>query len=175
MIKQEFLEISLNKDLMVDVHYKNGCVAHNQMYCSGWYHKEFELNEVICIPRCRPLSDLIRPIEHMGETFIPILKLAEIIGYEDAELIKNKCCIDFIEAGSTTLTETLHYSNKDGFYINIEDYYYTSDVSREYKRGILSNQLKLYQKLIEWHFDIFNGQENGELININELKINPYK
>lgn len=31
------------------------------------------------------------------------------------------------------------------------------------------------KKLIEWHFDLFNGIESGEAINVKELEINPYK
>ena len=30
-------------------------------------------------------------------------------------------------------------------------------------------------KLIEWHFDLFDGIKNKEAINVNILEINPYK
>ena len=32
-----------------------------------------------------------------------------------------------------------------------------------------------YQQLIEWHFDLFNGIESGEAIDVNTLDENPYK
>ena len=37
------------------------------------------------------------------------------------------------------------------------------------------NQLTAFQKLIEWHFDLFDGIKNKEAIDVNTLDINPYK
>ena len=35
--------------------------------------------------------------------------------------------------------------------------------------------LNIVQKLIEWHFDLFDGIKNNEAINVNDLETNPYK
>lgn len=33
----------------------------------------------------------------------------------------------------------------------------------------------IFQKLIEWHFDLFDGIKNKEAIDVNNLETNPYK
>jgi hypothetical protein len=38
-----------------------------------------------------------------------------------------------------------------------------------------SVQVSQYQRLLEWHFDVFNLIENGLAIDVNTLETNPYK
>ena len=124
------------------------------------------------IPILRPLSDLTKPIEHKGETFIPIVKIAEILGYENISLKGNDCQVGLIESGSSYIKETLRYTD-NYFYIDVEDYYYSSDSVKRYKDGIFMDHFQLFQKLIEWHFNLMD--EDEEFIDVNTLEINPYK
>jgi len=107
-----------------------------------------------------PLSDLTKPITHKGEAFIPMLRLSEEIingdWYMDAEYAR-------IENDSFCFALSFRDNN---FYM--EDTHKCDYTSVE-------NQLQLFQKLIEWHFDIAGLIEKGEAIDVNSLELNPYK
>ena len=123
-------------------------------------------------PILRPLSDLAKEVEHKGERFVPIVKIAEILGYENISLKGNDCQVGLIESGSSYIKETLRYTD-NYFYIDVEDYYYSSDSVKRYKDGIFMDHFQLFQKLIEWHFNLMD--EDEEFIDVNTLEINPYK
>lgn len=75
MNKQQFLAISLLHGLYAKrMHF--GILKYNSVA----YSNEFEVHEEnpareCCLPVCRPLSDLTKPITHNGETFVPMEKI----------------------------------------------------------------------------------------------------
>lgn len=113
-------------------------------------------------PICRPLSDLIKPIEHKGEIFVPMVELAKIEGtYDDNDE-------EYVEANynrfviSTGIMEFIYNHNDKSFHLSIG----TQSVG-------VKNQLLLFQKLIEWHFNLMD--EGEEFVDVNTLDTNPYK
>ena len=117
-------------------------------------------------PILRPLSDLTKEIEHKGETFIPIVELARMAWKEP---LINKFKIN---------NGTLWY-NFDG-----DEYYFEFRPNKGFLFARMTpyesfmpidNQLGLFQKLIEWHFDIADLISKGEAIDVNTLETNPYK
>ena len=175
MTKQEFLAMSLPYDLVGITQNRlvkiNGINYENQLPII-WdsINKEKSDFSGICgfgiMLILRPLSDLTKEIEHKGEKFVPIVVLAKMAWEEP--LIK-KFKID---------REVLRY-NFDG-----DEYYF------EYRKNgrflfarmtpyetfmPINNQFLLFQKLIEWHFDIADLISKGEATDVNTLDVNPYK
>ena len=106
-------------------------------------------------PVCHPLSDLTKEIEHKGEKFVPIINIAKTM-YPNHEwsLSKN---------GTYAITRE-----------NTFEYDYGYDCF------LMNNSAQMPQityllKLLEWHFDLFDGIKNNEAINVNDLETNPYK
>lgn len=114
----------------------------------------------------RNLSDLTTEIEHKGERFVPIVRLIEI-AFKGEEIDTNR----------------VKFSFEDDMYIakisEVEFGFDTTDnsfVSRFHGfASYIPSQLLLFQKLIEWHFDLFGGIKNEEAIDVNTLETNPYK
>lgn len=76
MKKEEYLAMSLPYGLMCNVSTKSGYYYTLVEYKPLDYENEFT-HKVLCSkPILHPLSDLTKPIEHNGETFIPIEKIA---------------------------------------------------------------------------------------------------
>lgn len=63
----------------------------------------------------------------------------------------------------------------------LEDEYYSLDLYRQAKillmdaRYINQSDFMLVKHMIEWHFDIAGLIEKGQAIDVNSLKVNPYK
>lgn len=116
------------------------------------------------IPLLRPAEDLIKPIEHNGETFIPLVRLAEIHGWDDSVKIEEENGT-YIIVGDTAIHpgngETLgHYF----FEIDTEDF----DIDWGFENACgsstfypVKNQIQLYEKLLEWNFDIYKLIDEG--------------
>jgi hypothetical protein len=108
-------------------------------------------------PALHPLSDLTKEIEHNGEKFVPIVKLAQIM-YPNLEW---------------RLCEGLYYAT-------VGNAYCTFEYDSGYECFLMNNSAQMPQivcllKLIEWHFDIAGLIEKGEAIDVNTLVINRYK
>jgi len=115
-------------------------------------------------PILRNLSDLTKKIEVNGEKFVPINHLLDI---------HSKCnwsASDYLVISNgvgewwTSIKggySIFGYNEKNGFY----------QVTQNGVFNIVKNQIKLYQKLFSWHFDVFNLIENGLAIDINTIKI----
>lgn len=101
-------------------------------------------------PILRPMSDLTELIEIDGEKFIPI---------------------DYLNQGNLSVDEdflpVLEGDWEDGFrYQN-----YSTDCGGYSVNSVSFNfTLSVYEKLLEWHFDIFGLIEKGIAIDINTLK-----
>jgi len=113
-------------------------------------------------PILRPLSDLIKEIKLNGEKFVPIIeicKLSETVN----ELVRinaksNICGFDFTNEIQEILRFCYHFNTKHFQLTNEESY-----------NQCILNQYEMFQKLLEWHFDIHGLIEKGLAIDINTL------
>ena len=131
MKKEEFLAMSLPYGLhcivsgdatfkILSLHFEN--INLVRIHKTGY--RDFPMTIPHIKPILRPLSDLTKPIEHNGETFVPIERIKEL----------------FIEGTEDVLSqsiEAIEYFIENNFFSRIE-----------YLPFIL------IQKLIEWHFAV---------------------
>ena len=109
-----------------------------------------------------PLSDLTKPITHKGETFVPMLRLAQIkvskgLFEDKGPTIDFKCKI--VEKSFGKLAKC---TKLDEWVIMIS----LSEPERA--------DFWIIQTLIEWHFDIAGLIEKSEAIDVNTLDKNTY-
>lgn len=97
-----------------------------------------------CLPILRPLSDLTKSITHNGETFVPIEKLK-----------------DYYNSLPDSFVEKLLWVAWDGQFTVFGLEEDPLEVAMPYS---------MYQKVFEWHFDVFGLIDSGEAIDINTLK-----
>lgn len=108
------------------------------------------------IPEVRPLSQLIEEIEHNGVKIIPILELAKI--YESDQILSfetnakyNVFGIKYDDSADLTTVFAYHGGSKTfGCHTTLGVVFHT-----------VTNQLDLFCKLFEWHFDVFGWIEGG--------------
>jgi len=126
----------------------------------------------------RNLSDLTKEIEHNGERFVPLLKLyemsifniykhiaeykVEVLAYDDTTFGLVVRDIDDRQRNGFTLNVPYEYGFQFEFHLTLDNENSNSFHSL--------NQYDLFQKLLEWHFDIFNLIPNNLAIDINTLK-----
>lgn len=139
----------------------------------------------VCKPILRPLSDLTKDID-LG--FVPMIKLIELQEtnfFSKDPLIKN-CSVNFkvnvIDCKTNVyldkhIEHTVRYTQETsnmGTLVNSFTYaehfnrFSKRDDTRQITLGI-GHQLELFQKLFEWHFDVFRLIEAGLAIDINTL------
>jgi len=133
----------------------------------------------------RPLSDLTKEIEQNGKKFVPA-QILHRIGSEglldpfDSQYrrYKGKYNInEFEDAGYNVLrvsTQDKKYGVIEISYA-IEDtdgvsFYYSRNQNEKYIAGGCLEQYQLYQRLFEWHFDIFGLIEKKLAVDINTIK-----
>ena len=133
-------------------------------------------------PILHPLSDLTKEITHKGETFIPIvelLKMEQSLGLKYARINHNVTKIDTHESSEGN-TYQVEYTEP---YSNMEDGLIQFSYSERYRRfgkvmfkpyrqalGV-GFQFDMFQKLIEWHFNLMD--ESELFIDVNTIE-NPY-
>lgn len=118
-------------------------------------------------PILRPLSDLVVEIEVNGKKFIPMVKLAEIADLDitDYSLTNTdiavgiRCNIESDE--DSDIYEVLGFDIINGF----GHHYRPSNTWT-----IVQGQFELWEKLYEWHFDVFGLIDKGLAIDINKAK-----
>ena len=114
------------------------------------------------------LEDLTREITINGETFVPIIELAKIAGLKP---FKGEYRREFLNDERAAFVECKcfeHYGIKQRFaYYNDFGFRATLNGYKSYK------QFELYEKLLEWKFNVFNLPE-AEYIKVTEEN-NPYK
>ena len=111
-----------------------------------------------------PLSDLTKPIEHKGEKFVPIVKLMQI-AYEiqDSDITPEKIYVkDNLHTVKISDVEFAFDADYNSFISMLHNFF-----------SAVPKQLELFQKLIEWHFNLMDIGE--EFIDVNTLEVNPYK
>ena len=175
MTKHEIMAMCLNKGLKVKT--INGDildlvgVINNDVYVEHPEHGIVKYNSFDVLPIFHPLSDLTKPIEHNGEIFIPIVELAKIASARlkpaPADCNKFEVDTEFFKYGSR-LWENFFWYDEKGFFCWV-----IATQRREHKQFV-ENQLQLFQKLIEWRFDIAELLDK-EAIDVNILPVNPYK
>lgn len=111
-----------------------------------------------------PLSDLTKPCLEGGK--IPIVELAKI-AYPNwnAKLQKGYC---WIYAGEQPLFQFIYHTKS---FTALNSCYYTTneDGSENWWLFQPTPQIDLFQKLFEWHFDVFGLIKKDEAIDINTL------
>jgi hypothetical protein len=118
-------------------------------------------------PILRPLSDLTKEIEVNGEKFVPIVELSKISEKRFSKLIECKesesgYFVGFI--GTDEQRFSFAYFHKTKSFL-LHSTLTTSIGNSVYP----ANQLEMFNKLYEWHFDIHNLIEQGLAIDINTL------
>ncbi len=108
-------------------------------------------------PILRPLSDLVVDIEHNNETLHPLYELNQMRGVT-TEFTDYKFYIEGLD-GFSGIETTSVYGCKFGDH----DFHYEKETASFYNNsGVgLSPQLDMFQKLFEWHFDVFGLIEAG--------------
>ena len=174
MKKEEFLAISLLFGLKMYKESLHGEIETPYKLTPEWLKSALEFKNK---PILRPLSDLTKPIEHNGETFVPIVELAKIAEIENSDT-------------KATLSKLIGNDNLWGVRFNVEndddyDKFVVFGYDTIFGFGVhyrpsmtinfVKNQIDLWLKLVEWHFDIAGLIEKGEAINVNTLPENPYK
>lgn len=182
MTKEEFLAMSYTGDLIIhcdrNIYSYKGELKNTNLCYDSTVNKfyiskngtPFGIDNIK--PVLHPLSDLTKAIVHKGEAFVPAIKLAKIATNND--FINYSITIE----NGTIIVENIAKFSSLNMQFEIEldngiiDFCYCDCNGRDYP---FSNQLQLFQKLVEWHFDIANLIQKGEAIDINTLEINPYK
>jgi hypothetical protein len=128
-------------------------------------------------PILRPLSDLVKEIEVDGEKFIPITELRCIEQGnwdEDVFLKDHTQIIDYGIRKAEYESDCYWIEWKDGITQTQILSFKDNDFSRIWKEKMMgvgvNNQLMLFNKLYEWHFDVFRLIEKGLAIDINKCK-----
>lgn len=131
-------------------------IDYEDIYWFGQKHEPDEFK-----PLLRPLSDLTKEIEVNGEKFIPMIELAKLA-------LSVKFLIKPI-VDSQFLKVTFEGHNEDySLLINKGLDFCLSNVSLGRQHNVrISNQLQLFQKLYEWHFDIHGLIEKGLAIDMS--------
>lgn len=108
----------------------------------------------------RPLSDLTKEIEVNGEKFIPALILAELsMGIENVDdIIKNSDSLGFdYKIVNKPFGKILKITRFDRWVLIIS--FNEPERCKHY----------IFQKFLEWHFDVFGLIEKGLAIDVNTL------
>lgn len=124
-------------------------------------------------PILHPLSDLTKEIEVNGKKFVPYVKLAEIEFQEcstfdkyvfdeaDAYPLSGNRYIEFIDSGNDCIQIVFSTFMQSFVFFNI---------TQKLKITPCLYNKEMFQKLLEWHFDIHGLIKEGLAIDINTLK-----
>lgn len=160
MTKQEYSAFSLPYG--VKVLWRDGEIVTLEPRISHFIFDNNEHTKLIL----RSLPDLIKEIEHKGEKFVPIVKLMQI-AYESQD---------------SCITSKNVYVKDNMYTVKVNVFEFAFDIDDNSFISILNNsfsavpkQFLLFQKLIEWHFDIADLLSKGEAIDVNTFDTNPYK
>jgi hypothetical protein len=114
-------------------------------------------------PILRPLSDLTKEIEFNGEKFVTIELLLDIE-------CGNKFSNGFLESKSGTKEWWTSFKNtKKSFVFGYNESFGFYIINRFNEKQNVKNQIDLFQKLFELHFDVFGLIEQGLAISIHEV------
>ena len=126
----------LDHDILYSIDGETGIL---KPYHLGMHLKTIERGQNFKL-HLRPMSDLVKKIEVDGKKFVPIIELAKI-KWESKNWRLSSSGLYVVENGIMTF----EYTNNT-FFIN--------DIACTY-------QLNLFEKLFEWHFDVFGLIDQG--------------
>ena len=127
------------------------------------------MQEKECYLILRPLSDLVKEIEVNGERFVPMHELFRI-AFDRLGILKakykrckknNSYTIFATEATNMMTINEFTYWGNDKLFSSIR-YEHNNNAN-------ISNTFEMYQKLFEWHFDVFGLIEKGLALDINTI------
>lgn len=131
----------------------------------NYYDQHYRLKDIK--PYVYPLSMLTEEIEYEKDRFVPIQKLFEIstgINYFDDEA---NYSFDYREVNNGSY---LAYELNRGIALQYDSIIQTFRAfNDDQTQSEVKNQLKLFQKLFKWHFDVFNLIEQGKAIDKSKL------
>ena len=110
-----------------------------------------------CKPLLRQLSELTKEIEIDGEKFVPITELAkiyetdEIFGHLKFEIKYDFAAVKYVDSEENNIIFCYNFKTKS---------FGTHDFDNKIIHTV-QNQLDLFQKLFEWHFDVFGLIDQG--------------
>lgn len=162
--------------------------------CSSWNKKKLIYEpEINCIDGCighgfrlsevkillYPLSQLTQEIEHNGERFVPMVELfklkTQVTGSEIFDyFIENDTAIlrlkghQFEEITFKTFFEIDLEPNQVAFSIVSE--IWEDDQMKQENINQCGNEMLMYQKLHEWHFDLYGLLDRGLAIDKSTVK-----
>ena len=116
----------------------------------------------------RPLSDLTKPCL---DGKIPLMELAKYV-YPESEdekfvVTKKGILFEYHEDGNSYIAMYFTFITNEFKIFTVNDKYSNDSCTKSSKPS--TKQFQLFQKLFEWHFDVFNLIESGTAININKL------
>jgi len=115
-------------------------------------------------PVLRPLDDLVKEITHNGQKFVPIVELlkSEHPSWEEE---KKGTRYAEIEHGQTGTRYFALYTNQATFSFKLHKYEFNTN----------RNEIEYWimQKLLEWHFDVFNLIEQNLAVDLNKIQNAP--
>jgi hypothetical protein len=122
-------------------------------------------------PILRPLSDLTKEIEHGGERFVPLVELAKLhdpflpepASFENEDW--SDSTMKFVESNVYKLKYIVETSNMGSLVYEFSYWkenmrFALRDNTRE-KPLAVARQYQMFQKMFEWHFDLFSLLERG--------------
>jgi len=124
-------------------------VAHYNLYLKGG-------NFCSIVPYLRPMRDLVKPHLDNGKSIIPIAILCEICNNWMGKPVEYHS--DNIAITATTEKGFVFGYDANGFYIK-----------EGFNAHSVGNQLLLWEKLYEWHFDVHDLIGKKLAKNIDEL------
>lgn len=114
-------------------------------------------------PILRPLSDLTKEIEYNGEKFVTILKLCEI-AHSLPFFTPKQWCVEITDLDFISVKSDKNYYS---FSFDLEDC--ELSVFNGGDMESINDRYELYEKLFEWHFDVFGLIPKGLAIDKNTL------
>lgn len=107
-------------------------------------------NYKLCL---RPISDLVKEIEHDGVKFVPLVELAKIIHQKtDPNDLKCFSVMDNIGYYGIYCDWGIRFETNLMYYYEIKSWYLKCNGTHM----AMFDHYKLFQKLFEWHFDVFD-------------------
>lgn len=129
---------------------------------------------VMASPILRPMSDLTKEITHRGETFVPMVEIGKLLGYDNLK----KYEIDgVVEYGF----ETRYADDAQGYIFGWHQasqsfgvWYDEIDEDSPSVERLVMN-IYAFDKLAEWMFDCRGLIPAGLAVSVHDLKQNPYE